>query len=280
MRPLLLCLIAATGAALAQSIPVADDQQRLDRALAAIAADRPGTVDAFVVVASLDRDPVFDREAREAGRVLARRFGAVDRTVVLAGDEGTDGGYAPGTPATLAATLARVAARMNRKEDVLVLYTTSHGTPRVGLNFEDAVRGKKDIAPGELAAMLAGFDKRLVVIQACFSGQFIPALKSSGTVVATAASAMTSSFGCAADNDWTFFGHALINQAMRQPDTFVRQFRRAYVSIIGWEKRLGVPSSNPQIDIGSETTSWLAALDTHAPASAGPSVGRPPNELQ
>ena len=35
-----------------------------------------GVVDAYVVVAALDADPVFNREAREAGRVLARRFDA------------------------------------------------------------------------------------------------------------------------------------------------------------------------------------------------------------
>jgi hypothetical protein len=170
---------------------------------------------------------------------------------------------------------------MDRDEYVLVLYTTSHGSPRAGLNFRDPARGMDVITPGQLAAMLdgPGIKSRLIILQACFAGQFVPALASPRTVVATAASAMKSSFGCSSGNDWTFFGHALINLAMRHPDTFVRQFRRAYVTILGWEKRLGIDRSNPQISVGSDTAAWLAALDASAPMAAGEPVGRPPSEL-
>ena len=90
---------------------------------------------------------------------------------------------------------------------------------------------------------------------------------------------MKSSFGCASGNDWTFFGYALINQAMRQPDTLVRQLRRAYVTILGWEQRLNYESSSPQISIGDQTASWLAALDEREPKTASAPVGRPPSEL-
>ncbi len=124
-----------------------------------------------------------------------------------------------------------------------------------------------------------GFKNRLIMLQACYSGQFVPALAAPRTVVVTAASEMTSSFGCSAGNDWTFFGDALINLAMRQPDTFVRQFRRAWVTIIGWENRLGYASSNPQIEVGSDTAGWLAALDAREPKTASAPVGRPPSEL-
>jgi hypothetical protein len=170
---------------------------------------------------------------------------------------------------------------MNRDEDVLVLYTTSHGSPDKGLNFRDRRRGSAIITPAQLAAMLdqGGFKNRLIILQACFSGQFVPELAAPRTVVVTAASSMTSSFGCSAGNDWTFFGDALINLAMRQPDTFLRQFRRAWVTIVGWEKRLDVPSSNPQIDVGSETAGWLTALDAREPKTASAPVGQPPSEL-
>jgi hypothetical protein len=170
---------------------------------------------------------------------------------------------------------------MDRKEDVLVLYTTSHGSPQAGLNFRDPERGTGVITPDQLAAMLngPGIKNRLVILQACFAGQFVPALRSPSSVVATAASDLNSSFGCTAGNDWTFFGYALIDLAMRKPDTFVRQFRRAYVTILEWEKSLDVPYSNPQLSVGSDTAGWLAALDTHAADAAGTPVGSPPSEL-
>ena len=260
---------------------VAEDHRRITAALDELKAQRPGIVDAYVIVAALDTDPVFGREAREAGRVLARRFDAEGRTIVLAEDEGGSRADAAGTPQHLELALARAAALMDRKEDVLVLYATSHGMPRAGLNYEDPSRGIGIIAPAQLAATLAqqGFENRLIILQACFSGQFIPLLATTRTVVATAASTMNPSFGCSAGNDWTFFGHALINRAMRIPDSFVRQFRRALVMIHGWEQELGIEPSNPQISVGSDTAGWLAALDARAPKTESAPVGRPPSEL-
>jgi hypothetical protein len=278
------CLAAAflaLGPVSAQAPDTGNDERRLSVALAGLEAQRPGTVDAFVVVAALDSDPIFGREARETGRVLARRFGAVGRTVVLAEDEGNDRADAAGTPANLALSLARVSTLMDGDEDVLILYTTSHGSPREGLNYEHSVHGAGIVTPEQLAGMLGRHQaqNRLIILQACFSGQFIPALAAPRTVVATAASSMNPSFGCSPGNDWTFFGHALVNQALRIPDTFARQFRRAVVTIIGWEQKMGIEPSNPQISIGSEAGPWLAALDARAGAVPATPVGLPPSEL-
>ncbi len=283
----LLVLAASAPAQLAQSAiqpsaaQVAEDHRRITEALDGIGLQRPDVVDAYVVVAAFDTDPVFGREAREAGRVLASRFDAGGRTIVLAEDEGGQRADAAGTPQHLELALERVAALMDRKEDVLILYTTSHGTPRAGLNYQDPSRGNGIIAPAQLAATLdrLGFQNRLIILQSCFSGQFIPLLATARTVVVTAASAMHPSFGCSAGNDWTFFGHALINQALRKPDSFARQFRRAYVTINGWEQRLGIEPSNPQIRIGGDTARWLAALDARAPKVESAPVGKPPSEL-
>lgn len=256
-------------------------QDRFSQALARLKPQRPGTVDAYVIVAALDPTPVFGREAREAGRVLSKRFDAEGRTLILANDEGEDKADAGATLDHLRLAIQRDAALMDRNEDVMVLYTTSHGSPDEGLNLRDPVTGDSVITPPQLAQMLGdpGFKNRLIILQACFSGQFVPALSSPGTVVVTAASSMTSSFGCAAGNDWTFFGYALINEAIRKPDTLIRQFRRAFVSILGWEERAQYKPSSPQISVGKETTGWLAALDVHAPRAAGPPVGRPPSEV-
>ena len=272
------CLVALLAAA---DAPAQADDQRLDQAAAKLQPQRPGTVDAYVVVAALDADPVFNREAREAGRVLARRFDAEGRTLVLAHDEGDDKADADPSIDKLARALDVAAARMNRDEDVLVLYTTSHGSPHNGLNFRDPKLGEAVITPPQLAAMLdhSGAKNRLIVLQACFSGQFVPALQGPRTVIATAASSMKSSFGCAAGNDWTFFGYAFVNQALRQPDTFERQFRRAWVTILGWEQKAGYDPSSPQISVGSETARWLSALDAREPKTATAPVGKPPQDI-
>jgi hypothetical protein len=253
------------------------EHRRLTAALDALRPQRPGVVDAYVVVVALDGDPVFGREAREAGRVLASRFDAVGRTIVLANDEGASKADGPGSPQSLALALARVAELMDRNEDVLVLYSTSHGVPNEGLVYKDLARGAGIISPARLADILdpLGFKNRLIMLQACYSGQFVPALRASGTVVVTAAADDRSSFGCQAGNDWTLFGDALINHALRQPLPFDVQLRRATALISAAEEKADLPASNPQISIGSDTSAWLSALDARAPKVASAPVGAP-----
>jgi hypothetical protein len=267
------CVLALLGAV---ETPAQPDDQRLQGAISALQPQRPGTVDAYVVVAALDADPVFNREAREAGRVLARRFDAEGRTLVLARDEGADRASAQASPVALAGALDGVAAKMNRAEDVLVLYTTSHGSPGVGLNFRDPLLGSAVIAPSQLAAMLdhAGAKNRLLILQACFSGQFVRALKGPSTIVVTAAAADRSSFGCQAGNDWTFFGDALINHAFRQPLPLDIQLQRAVALIGAAEDREQLEPSNPQVSEGSDASKWLSALEQREPRSTSDPVGQ------
>jgi hypothetical protein len=166
---------------------------------------------------------------------------------------------------------------MDRNEDVLVLYSTSHGEPNQGLVYRDKERGVGIISPDELTRLLdpLGFKNRLLILQACFSGQFVPALRAPGTIIVTAAAEDRSSFGCQAGNDWTLFGDALINHAMRQPLPLDVQLRRATALISAAEEKASLPASNPQISEGSETSGWLAALDAREPKLASQPVGAP-----
>ena len=196
-----------------------EDQRKLDASLAALQPQKPGVIDAYVVVVGFDSDPIFGREAREAGKVLARRYGAIGHTIVLAGTEGSGPSALPnGSPRNFAVALARIAELMDKKQDVLVLYTAGHGA-QVGLAYHDADDGFGIIAPARMARMFdeLGIRNRLLILSACFSGIFVPALANDDTALLTAASADRTSFGCQADKDWTFFGDAMINNALRQP---------------------------------------------------------------
>jgi hypothetical protein len=257
------------------------DHRRIQAALGKLAPQRKGIVDAYVVVVSLNTDPVFGHEAREAAKVLSRRFDANGRTLVLAQDEGTAKGDAPGSPHHLNLALARVAEVMDRNEDVLILYSTSHGNPRQGLIYQVRQRIAGMISPARLAAILGSLDvrNRMLILQACYSGQFIPALANDDSIVITAAAADRSSFGCTPGNDWTFFGHALVNQAMRKPAPLRDQFAQAAASIVAWESRAGFKPSNPQISVGQSAAKWLDALERRAPRTATSPVGRAPSEI-
>ena len=252
------------------------DDERVAATLSTLKPQRAGMVDAYVVVIALDSDAVFSREAREAGRVLASRFDAAGRTIVLANDEGASKGDGPGSPQTLALALRRAADLMDRNEDVLVLYSTSHGAPDAGLVYKDEQRGTGFVSPAQLAEMLRtlGIRNRLIILQACFAGQFVPALKDPNTIIVTAAARDRTSFGCQAGNDWTYFGDALINHALRQPLPFDVQVRRAVALIAAAEEREKLDPSNPQVSIGSDTTKWLARLEERKPSATSEPVGQ------
>ena len=272
---LLLASAPGTSSAAAQA---GQADPGLQAALSTLKPHRPRVVDAYVIVVALDDDPVFGREAREARRVLERRFGAAGRTIVLAADEGNDRAHARGSPDALGLTLARAAKLMDVKEDVLVLYSTSHGLPKEGLLYKDKSRGAEEkVGPERLAALIQphGFANRLLMIQACYSGQFVPALASPGTVVITAASADRPSFGCDPGNDWTLFGDSLVNRALREPAPLIVQLGRATGLIRSTEMRNAMLASNPQLSIGDETSDWIAELDRRAPTAATRPVGRP-----
>ena len=254
-----------------------EEHRRLDRALRALLPQRHGIVDAYVVVVALDSDPVFAREARVAGAVLSRRYGAAGRTIVLAGPDGSGPSALPhGTPQTLAITLARVAELMDRNEDALILYTTSHGAP-VGLYYNDGDNGYGLISPNRLATMLDGLGlrNRLLILSACYSGIFVPRLQSETSAIVTAASLDRTSFGCAAQNDWTFFGDAMINHALRKAQPIAAAFGEANGLISAWETELNVRPSEPQLFLGTGVGRWLGALERHIPPAATAPVGRP-----
>ncbi len=233
------------------------EHRRLTSALAGLAPQRRGVVDAYVLAVGLDSDPVFGREAREAGKVLSRRFDAAGRTLVLAGSDGRGGAALPmGSLHALSVALARIAEVMDESEDVLVLYSTSHGIP-AGLTYHDGDEGYGLLTPVRLASLLEelGLRNRLLILSACFSGTFVPALWSDTTAVITAASASRSSFGCAADNDWTFFGDATINRALRKPQPLAAASAEALRLVGEWEAAKKYEASYPQVAIGRAAVS-------------------------
>ena len=252
-----------------------DQHKKLSAAIAGLAPQRPGVVDAYVVSIGLDGDPVFGREASEAAKVLARRYGATGRSITLA--TGTKSLAPQGSPTNLATALAAVAAKMDVKEDVLILYATSHGTAEVGLVYRDGEEGYGLISPKRLARMIdgLGINRRMLLISACFSGVFVPALKSDTSVIVTAASDARTSFGCAATNDWTYFGDALINTALRKSQPFDKAISDALILINGWESERGLDPSEPQVFVGDKAAAWLGVLEKRVPSVATAKVGRP-----
>lgn len=251
---------------------------KLDAAIAKLKPQRSGVVDVYIVSIGLDSDPVFSREADEAAKVLSNRYRASGRAIFLAaGADDKSTGVPQGSPPNLAVALTAVADKMNLKEDVLILYATTHGDPVAGLAYRDGDNGVGMIAPDKLASLLdgLGFKRRMILLSACYSGIFIPGLANANSVIMTAASSKRTSFGCAPGNDWTFFGDALVNNALRKPQSFDQAADEAVALVSKWENDLDLVPSLPQIFVGDKARIWLTPLEARMPKKGTPKVGRP-----
>jgi hypothetical protein len=158
---------------------------------------------------------------------------------------------------------------MDKSRDVLVLIMTSHGE-QTGFALQLPGNRPAELTPQQIAATLdaEGIKNRIVIVSACFSGIFVPPLANDDTIVMTASDARSTSFGCAPERDWTYFGDALFRQSL-QPGTDLQQaFDHARVLISGWELMDHVAPSNPQGHFGSALVTKLA------PFFAAPSAGQ------
>jgi hypothetical protein len=119
-----------------------------------------------------------------------------------------------------------------------------------------------------------GIARRVLIVSACYSGIFIPELAGPDSAIMTAAAGNRTSFGCEAENDWTFYGDAMINRALRKPQPLAEAAREANRTIAGWEASLRLFSSLPQFTIGDRARTWLSKLEERIPAQASEPVGR------
>src|SRR6185312_9293469 len=204
-----------------QLAPPAPEAARLSsmmgNALNALQPERPGHQDVYLIVAALWGEPVFEREATQAEQILREHLHAEGRSILLtAGGEG-DRTHPAATPENIAAALGQVGSIINPSEDLVVVFITSHGSPdgAAALRDRDHVIGA--LRPANLRDLFtqAGIVNRVVIVSACFSGAFIAPLADENTIVLTAAAPDRTSFGCQPEREWTFFGDAYFNHAVR-----------------------------------------------------------------
>jgi hypothetical protein len=141
---------------------------------------------------------------------------------------------------------------MDKEEDILLLFVTSHGSPEgVALRFPGKVNAL--LAPQDVAAAFEqeGIKNRIVIVSACYSGVFVKPLANDNSLILTAADDKNSSFGCSNEREWTYFGDAFFNRSLRFDRDFERAFEAAKKLIGEWEGRESLPPSHPQGHFGA-----------------------------
>ena len=248
----------------------------MERAAAQLAPQLRGETDVYAIgIAGWSEQDVFIKELNGALAALEKVLPVRERTIRLVNHADTVWKEPAAVLANVAAAIRAVGRTMNKDEDVLLLFMTSHGGPGAfALRMPGLVEAT--LSPRALAEVLdgEGIRNRIVIVSSCYAGAFVKPLADDNTIVLTAADTKSTSFGCSNEREWTYFGDALFNQSLKPEVSLEEAFGNAKVIIGQWEARDGLTPSNPQGHFGPALTAKLAriygvareARGAHAPA--------------
>ena len=135
----------------------------------------------------------------------------------------------------------------DKAKDGCLVYFTSHGAPN------GVVLGDNIVPPGVMSRMVdsACPDRpTIVVISACFSGVFIPALAGDQRMILTAARPDRTSFGCGESDKYPYFDDCFLSSAHQARD-FLDLGAAVQACVARKEKETGAtPPSEPQLWVG------------------------------
>ena len=129
-----------------------------------------------------------------------------------------------------------------------LIYFTSHGAPQ-GVLLNGQI-----LPPRVLDQMLddtCGNRPTIVIISACFSGVFVPALADSNRMVLTAARPDRSSFGCSESDKYPYFDACML-RVLPDAHDFVAVGPKVQACVAEREQETGMsPPSEPQVSVGA-----------------------------
>ena len=265
-----------------------NQQSLLDDAVAKLKPQTPGVVDLYVVAFAGDaQENVFRNEVEYAEKLFASRLGAEGRVLVLENSAATVATRPLATLTNLGWALDDVAKKMDPAEDILLLYVTTHGSHDHELLVDLEPLPLDQIAPEDLADALStqpGIRWKVVIVNACYSGGFVDALRDDSTMVITSARADRTSFGCGTDSDITYFGKAFLAEALNKTTSIPEAFAQAKLSVAAWEDDDKEEHSEPQIastrSIEAKLEAWRKKLKPGAPVPFAPAVAMKSGEAQ
>ncbi len=232
----------------------------LRQSLHALSPQNPGNTDLyFIGFAAFAGQDVFKREIEQATAIFEQQFEGVGRSVSLINNHSTLASIPLASGHNLEKTIQALGEHIDPTEDIVVLFLSSHGGEDARLSVDLQNFSLNDLTAIELRQMFdsSAIKWRIIIVSACYSGSFIEALASPTSLVITAAASDRASFGCIHENEWTYFGEAYFNQALRRSNSFVEAFSRATQIVGRRELEEGKKPSDPQISLGEEIKAFL-----------------------
>ena len=157
----------------------------------------------------------------------------------------------PADQATLQAlALSFTQLNIRPEQDACLFYVSSHGKQGDGVYMKRVHDGQ--LTPAQLNTALnwtCGTAPTVVMVSACYSGQFIQPLHADNRIIMTAASAQRPSFGCSEAQEYTFWDGCVIDNFERS-STWENLYTNVKQCIAQKEQQLGYHASQPQAYFG------------------------------
>jgi len=239
-------------------------QALLDAALGRLAPQRQGVTDMYVLGVAGDSDEdVFRNEVVYLQQLSSQRWDAAGRMISLINHPQTRTGTNAVPMATyqsLDYTLDALGERLDPQEDVLFLYLSSHGLRDNSFYLHTDRNEEELLTPADLAQMLdeAKIGNAVIVVSACYSGGFVPALQAPNRMIITAARKDRPSFGCGNTDSATWSGRAFLVEALNATNDFTAAYSQTKMTVRRREKEEREQPSEPQFRAGQAITEILA----------------------
>ncbi|MAD44131.1 MAG: peptidase C13 [Oceanospirillaceae bacterium] len=244
-----------------------NQQALLQKQLDAIKATDADDINLYVLlVAGNGRQGVFYREAVYAEALFSHQYQADGRILSLINSPETVDTTPMATVTSIDRAIQALAEKMDKENDILFVYMTSHGSEDFHLQLNQNGLNLPGLSADYLAQSLnqSAIQHRVVVISACYSGGFVEPLAGPETLVMTAAASDRTSFGCSDEAEFTYFGRALLEQALNQTNDFSQGFHIAYDLVDEWENEKDFRHSLPQLSapepVLSKLEDWYKTL--------------------
>ncbi|MEP5980175.1 MAG: C13 family peptidase, partial [Marinobacter alexandrii] len=247
-----------------------EDRRRLNNQIESLAPEQAEAADAyFLAVGGDGTESVFMRDIQVAKTGLQAQFDVENRAIMLLNHRDYET-FPLATRPSIASALAALDAKMNPEEDLLVVHLDSHGMQNGQLLLQQPGIELPNLSPQDFAEMLEPLNvrRKLLVISACYSGQWIEPLKDEDTLIMTSARADRTSFGCGDDSEMTWFTKAVyqsVGLSLADPDAMFEDINQ---QIRTWEEEIGMGESNwsyPQSHVRENLREWLSQMPQPAP---------------
>jgi hypothetical protein len=221
----------------------------------------------FVGIAPYSTEDVFMNEATYVRNLFDMQYNTLERSALLVNNKKTLELYPVATLKNIERIFSRLGSLIDPEEDVVVLYITSHGEKNEGITvkLKNMYHLKSDVDYLDPETIARLFDEnnikwRILLLLACFSGEFVVNLKNDHSLIITSAAGDKSSFGCGHHGDFTQFGEAYFKNSLSKSRDLISSFHQARTQVENQEIKQNLEASEPQIFVGDKIRFLLNKL--------------------